>query len=82
MLYTPLFLLARARRARKQALMPRRLRVGATANDVAQNSDRFTDLLDTTATADELEAAALEAQEDGDDRARLDAASSLPSPAG
>ena len=59
MLYTPLFLQTRAIRSRKQAQKARRLAGSITTNDVARRLNRFADLLDGEATADELEAAAV-----------------------
>ena len=75
MLYTPLFLQTRAVRSRKQAQKARRLADSTTASDVAGRLNRFADLLDGKATADELDAAALEAQQDNDDEPRTDTVS-------
>ena len=63
-LYTPLFLQTRAVRSRKQAQKARRLADGTTASDVAGRLNRIADLLDGKATADELDAAALDAQQE------------------
>jgi hypothetical protein len=67
MLYTPLFLQTRAIRSRKQAQKARRLAGSITTNDVARRLNRFADLLDGEATADELEAAAFEAHQELND---------------
>jgi len=72
MLYTPLFLQTRAVRSRKQAQKDRRLADSTTASDVARRVNRIADLLDGKATADDLDAAALEAQQDNDDEPRAD----------
>ena len=72
MLYTPVFLETRAIRARKQAQKARRLASSITTNDVARRLNWFADLLDGKATADDLDAAALEAQQDNDDEPRAD----------
>ena len=70
MLYTPLFLQTRAIRSRKQAQKARRLASSITTNDVARRLNWFAaDLLDGKATADELEAAALEALQQLNDSA-------------
>jgi hypothetical protein len=67
MLYTPLFLQTRAIRSRMQAQKARRLASSITTNDVARRLNRFADLLDGKATADELEAAAFEAHQELND---------------
>jgi hypothetical protein len=65
----PLFLQTRAIRSRKQTQKARRLASSITTTDVARRLNRFADLLDGKATADELEAAALEALQQLNDSA-------------